>query len=728
MSRHLFSPSWHQVAELKPRLVAQALIHRQHYRRQLWYLVQDRAGGRFYRLSPAAHALLLAMDGQTTVQEIWHTANTRTAAAHEVVGEACTQNELVDLLVQLHAANLLQADVTPDSALLFERYRKKRWASVRQYLLNPLSLKLPLYDPDALITRCMPYLAWFFSRRGGWLWLALVLPAIFLAAQHWAELTHNLSDRVLSSSNLWVMFCVFPIVKLLHELGHAFAVKAWGGAVHEMGLMFLIFAPVPYVDASSAAAFADKRRRMLVAAAGMLCELLLAALALYVWLLTEAGVVRAIAFNVMLIAGVSTLIVNGNPLLRYDAYFILCDALEMPNLAQRGQKYLTALCDRHLFAAPALERHRESAAERRYLLLYTPLSWCYRVWVSLTITLFIAGQFFIFGVLLALWGAFSLFCLPLWKAYRHLTRSPSLQQCRARALRTAGVLLVGVVLVLFALPIPLHTRAEGVVWLPEQAMSYAGGKAFFQRWLVQPGTWVRRGTALYLLEDRQLDADLRVARARVDGAEAKYRAEQFSHPVQAAVLARQLAHERAVLQRLEARAEKLIGYAALDGVFVPATVTATAQDWPGRYLKQGELVAYVLDAAQLIVRVVLTQDDIDLVRTRWRGAQLRFAESIAQTHPVVLQRVVPAAVGELPTSALSLSGGGSIATLPSDNQGVKTIDRVFLVDLQLPATLGANAASAFGERVYVRFDHGYEPLGWQLWRRLRQLFLSQFNV
>ncbi|MDD2762170.1 MAG: PqqD family protein, partial [Methylomonas sp.] len=390
MARSLFSSSWHSVADLKPRLLPQARIERHVYRAQVWFVIQDLGGGGYHRLSPAAHALVRRMDGSQTVQALWEAANT------SGLGDACTQNEVVDLLTQLHAADLLQTDTRPDSAALFDRHKKKRRATLRQYLLNPMSLKFPLFDPDALLGWLAPRLAWCFTRLGAWLWLAMVSPAVILAAQHWPELTDNLSDQVLSSSNLTVMALVYPLVKLLHELGHGLATRVWGGAVYDMGLMFLVFAPVPYVNASASAAFPSKIRRALVAAAGMLVELWLAALALYLWLLVEPGLIRAVAYNVMVVAGISTLMVNGNPLLRYDAYYILSDLIEIPNLAQRGRKYLSYWWDSTVFGAKDLETPQDTPGEKRWLLLYTPLAWCYRTFVTVSIMLFVADQFFIF--------------------------------------------------------------------------------------------------------------------------------------------------------------------------------------------------------------------------------------------------------------------------------------------------------------------------------------------
>ena len=715
MARSIFSSSWHSVADLKPRLTPQARTHRHVYRGQVWYVVQDQTGGRYHRLSPEAYALVLGMDGATTVQMLWERAN----AVNK--GDACTQNEVVDLLVQMHAADLLLVDAVPDSVALFERYNKKRRATLKQWLLNPMSLKLPLLDPNGLLSRWAPSLSWCFSPMGALLWLVVVFPALWIAAQHWLELTNNLSDTVLSSSNLMVMTLVFPAVKLLHELGHGFATKVWGGTVHEMGLMFLVFAPVPYVDASSSAAFTSKYKRAIVAAAGMLVELFIAAIALYVWLLTEPGIIRAVAYNVMVVAGVSTIAVNGNPLLRYDGYYILADLIEIPNLAQRGQKYLTYLWDRYVFGAHDIDPSHESKSERRWLLWYTPLAWLYRTFVTVSIILFIAGKFFIFGVLLALWGSFTLVVMPLWKAYKHVTGSASLKRRRKASLLVSLTMLVGLLLLTFALPVPLYTRAEGVVWLPEQSILRAGGNGFFRRWLMSPGVKVKRDTPLYVLEDDLLLTELAVARAKVKESEAKYASEQFSDPAKAVISLRQLEGDQERQAQLEKRAANLTGYANTEGVFV----IVQPQDMPDRYFKKGDLIGYVLERDALLARVVVSQDDIDLVRTQLKSAELRLSNWIAQSYAVGLARLSAGGIDELPSSALSLSGGGTIVTVPNDTNGLKTIERIFILDLALPANI---STVTFGERVFVRFNHGNEPLAWQGLRRLRQLFLSRFGV
>ena len=685
------------------------------YRGAVWHVVQDQAGGRYHRFSQATQVMIMRMDGKSTVQALWDQA---CGDSPEAIP---TQNEVVELLIQLHAADLLHMDITPDAAALFERYKKRRDQTWKQWLLNPMSLKLPLLDPDRFLCHWSEKLAWLFDWRGALLWLAVVLPAAMLAAQHWSELTGNLSDQLLAAQNVLLMALVFPFVKALHELGHGFATRIWGGRVHEFGVMFLVFAPMPYVDASAASAFASKYRRAVVGAAGMLVEIFLAALALFAWLAMEPGLPRAIAYNVMLIAGISTLIVNGNPLLRYDAYYIFSDLIEMPNLAQRGQKYLAYLCDRYLFRAREAETTEDDAAEKRWLVLYAIASWCYRVFITVSIILFIAGEFFVFGVLLAFWSAITLFVVPIWKALRHVTQSPSLHRRRAQAIRLSLALVTAVLAFLCLIPMPLRTQAEGVIWLPDQALLRAGSNGVFAQWLVAPGTSVTRGTPVLALDDPLLAAELGVAQAKMEEAQARYRIEQFGNPVKAGIARQQLEQERRVLERAAERSAQLIVRAATNGILV----APKPSDMPGQYFKKGELLGYVLDREQLIARVVVTQDNIDLVRSALHATQLRLAENIPGTYPASVIREAPGGVDELPTAALGATGGGTIAVDPKDANGVKTLERVFVFDLRLPDAL---RPKAFGARVHIRFDHGGEPLAQQAYRRLRQLFLSRFNV
>jgi putative peptide zinc metalloprotease protein len=592
---------------------------------------------------------------------------------------------------------------------------------LRANLRNPLSMRIPLWDPDRFLQRTLPYVAPLFGRAGALLWLLVVSPALVLAWMHWGELSSSLPERVLSGQSLLMLWLVFPPVKLLHELGHAYATRADGGEVHEMGVMLIVLSPVPYVDSSSANAFRSKWRRALVGAAGMLVELFVAALALYVWLLVETGWVRALAFNAMLIAGVSTLVFNGNPLLRFDGYYILADLIEIPNLANRSARYWTYLIHRYVFGRGDDERFDAARGERRWLLLYGPLSLAYRLFITFGIALFLATEYLLLGVLLGLWGLFQSLVVPVAKMLHHLVTSPRLIHRRGRAYAMTLAALVAAAALLFVVPAPLRTQGEGVVWLPENALVRAGAPGFAVRTLVEPGTRVRPGDLLIESELPDVHAELVRAEAELQALRTRYSSELREERVRADMTMQRIAAVQARLERIQERAAGLVARANDEGQFV----VPQPADLPGRFFRKGETMGYVVRHDNRIVRVLVSQDDIGLVRGGVRKVEIKIADRLSQTFEVRILRELPGGREELPSRVLGAEGGGRVPADPREPKGTKALQRWFQFDLELIDEL---ADLPLGSRVYVRFSHRWEPIGQQIWRRTRQLFLSRLNV
>jgi putative peptide zinc metalloprotease protein len=655
------------------------------------------------------------MDGRRTVEKLWELTNLH-------LGEdAPTQDDVIHLLGQLHAADLLQSDVTPDSAEAFDRGERHHQAQRRRSWMNPLAIRIHLWDANRFLDHIAPLIRVLWSRWGGLLWLAVVLPALLLVPLHWAELSNNFSDRVLAVDNLLLLWLVFPVIKALHELGHAIATKRGGGEVHDMGVLLLVLIPVPYVEASAATVFKSKYERALVGAAGMVVELFIAALAFYLWLVVEPGLVRALLFNTMLVAGVSTLVFNGNPLLRYDAYYILADLIEMPNLAQRSARWWGWLIERYAFGAKDAEPPNASTAEKAWLTFYGFASTVYRVIVTATIALFVAGQFFFIGVLLALWAVVSMALLPLGKTLKHLG-SPSLAAHRRRAVGVTVLFFAGLLALLFVVPAPFRSTAEGVVWLPERSMVRAAQDGFVERLVATPGAAVRQGELLFEMHDPALAALVRQAEARVAELEAAYGAQLALDRAAAGVVLEQLQRDRQVLAIVQQRAAGLQVRAAQGGRFV----VPHAADLPGRRVRNGELLGYTIDDAEPpLARVVVPQESVDLVRRATQAVAVRLAHRPDETGQAQLVREVPQGEPYLPSRALATEGGGQIATDPRDPKGGRTMERTFQFDIALPQT---GTPTWFGERVQVRFTHPMEPLGWQWLRAARRLFLSHFQL
>jgi putative peptide zinc metalloprotease protein len=700
---------------LKPRLRGHANVHRHEYRGELWYVLQDRAKGRFYRFHPETFELIGRMNGKRTVQELW------VQAAERLGDDAPTQNEVVQLLAQLHSTDMLLCDVPPDTAELLRRSRKIERQSLMMRFRSPLALRFPLIDPDRFLTRTQALVRPLFGIGGALLWLAVVVTAAVQAGLHWPELTENVVDRVFSIDNGLLMLAAYPVVKALHELGHGYAVKVWGGECHEMGIIFLVFMPIPYVDASAASEFRSKRRRVIVGSAGIFVELFLASLALFFWINAEPGILRSLAYNVVLIGGVSTLLFNGNPLLRYDGYYILADLIDIPNLGQRGQQYFKYLVQRYAFGSEQAVAPYAGPGERFWFVAYTVVASLYRVFVYTAIILFLASKFFGLGMLIAAWVAAMWVLVPLYKGVKFLVSSPTLLDRRLRAVLTSAAAVALVGLLLFAMPFPSRTRAEGVVWVPEESIVRAGTDGFVRRLVAEPDAMVTEGQPVIECSDPLITATVAVLQARVEELAARHAAAMATDLVQSQIIRVELEDARAELEReLERRGELEIRSPATGRLVLPNAV-----DLPDRFVRQGETIGFVLDARKPTIRVVVPQSDIDLVRQRTQHVEVRMTDNLDRILPAAVRREVPEGEQRLPSTTLGSIGGGTIAIDPSEQSGTKTFERVFQFDVEVAQPLDDVFV---GARAYVRFDHGYEPIGLQAYRRIRQVFLKRFNI
>ena len=711
-----FSPSWYRVSSLKPRLRTHIRLHRHQYRGQVWYVLQDFASDRFHRFPPPVYFVIALMDGRRTVHQIWEMAMARLG------DDAPTQQEIITLISQLHAIDgLVITGTTPDTAELTRRsaqQTRREWVS---RLMNVFAWRFPLCDPNRFLTRFLPLVRPFLGPVAGVAWLAVVSTALVAGVTHWTDLSRDVLDQVMAPQNLILLWLLFPVIKLLHELGHAFVTKAFGGEVHELGVMLLIFTPVPYVEASAAWGFENKWKRVLVGAAGMVVELFLASLALFIWLDAEPGIIRMAAYNVMLIAGVSTVLFNANPLLRFDGYYMLMDYLEIPNLKGRATRFFGWLYERYILVQREAEMPISTAGERAWFVAYGSASSVYRVLVVVGILLFLGDRFPLAAVIFAGLTAVTMIGVPLIKGLKFLLTHPRLHRVRIRAVLTTASLAGILALAIGILPVPFHTIAEGVVWLPDEAYVRAGTNGFVKEVMVEPGSHVEIGDVLLICENAELATQLDVTEQRLLELEARRTEQLPTDLVKAAILQEEILYATQERARARERAEQLIVRSRRAGTFV----APVAVDLPGRFVHQGELLAHVVDLDTITVRAVVGQGEIDLIRHDVDHVEVRLAEGLRTAVRAVLHRIVPSASTQLPSAALGSEGGGAVPMDPSDPERATAMQRVFEVDLVLASDVHVVNA---GGRVYVRFAHQWRPFSSQWSRQMRQLFLSRFNV
>ncbi len=715
VGKPLRSGNWFRVAAVRPRLRDHVRITRQHFRGDRWFVLEDLVENSVHRFSPAAQQAIALMDGTHTLDEIW-------TALGGLGEERPTQDEMIHLVAQLDAANLLATERLPDLAEMADRAGRLSSRKLWRRFANPLYLRIPLFDPDRFLNATVGLVRPFWSIWGLLLWVCVVGWGAVQAGLHWTELTNDLADRVLARDNMLILAVIFPLLKLFHELGHCYAAKLGGAGVHEAGVMTLIVMPVPYVDVTGAGAFTSKWRRALVGAAGMLTELFCAGLAMMLWTHLEPGLARAAAFNCLLIAGVSTLLFNGNPLLRFDAYFILSDLIEIPNLGTRAIRYYGYLVNRYAFGLRNPASPAQARGEVPWFLFYGAASYIYRLWIMISIALFVAAQLHGVGALLAGWTMLSGILYPIGRGLWLVARGPALQHHRLRAMLVTGGAIAAVALLLFGVKLPYGTVTQGVVWVPAGADLRAGTEGQLVGLLATPGAELVNGAPVARLTDPVLAARIQLLQTQLREVELRYTAVETTDRVQAEMLRQQAAYLHSELDDSRARYKSLETTAPLAGRFL----TAMPEDLPGKYLRRGELIGYVLDDDAATVRVIVPQSEIELVRNDTSGIDLRFAsQPLRVLHAGQIAREVPTATRQLPSVALSTAGGGPIAVDPADEHHLRALEVVFQLDVKLPDIAGDHR---IGERVYVRFRHGDRSLAWRISRTARQLFLKRFDL
>ncbi len=239
MANPFESASWFNVAHLKPRLRSHVRVRRHSYRGQRWYVLDDGAAGKVHRFPRGAYLLIARLDGSRSVNSLWE------MLIDDLGEDAPTQDDIISALGQLHGADLLASEAAPDTIELFKRRKKQKRQLLMQNLKSPMSLRIPLVDPDRFLTTTMPHLRRLFGWPGLVLWLATVIPALLLAGRHWNALTGNLWDQVLAAENLLVMALVYPVVKIAHELATATPPRPMAAKCAKWGLCCCCYSRCP---------------------------------------------------------------------------------------------------------------------------------------------------------------------------------------------------------------------------------------------------------------------------------------------------------------------------------------------------------------------------------------------------------------------------------------------------------------------------------------------------
>lgn len=711
-----FSESWHRVANARVTLRPALKMRRVYFRGELWHVVGDPFSNQYFRVRPAAYDFVSRLDGRRTVEDCW-----RESIAHNP-DAAPGQEEVIQLLAQLYHGNLIRSDLAPDSTKLFERYRKRREKEIKGKLTSILFVRIPLIDPDAFLKKGLPYVRWLFGWSGALIWAGVVFAALKVILENFGTLWDQ-SQSVLAPANLPLLYLGMVIIKILHELGHGFACRRFGGEVHTLGVMLLIFTPMPFVDATSSWNFRSRWQRILVASAGMIVEVFVAAIATFIWSATGPGTVHSLAYNMMFIASVSTILFNANPLLRFDGYYILSDLLEMPNLHQRAARMWKHVCEKYLFGYRKSVKPSESRREAGILLTFGALSWIYRIFIFTGILLFVASKFFFIGIVIACVGIITWLFVPTFKIVKYLATSPRIERTRNRAVAVTVGGLGAIVLILAVLPFPHWFSAPGIVRAENYSGAFVETSGILKEIVAPSGGRVSMNQTLLRFENRELELDIAASRAGLEEALAEEQRSLSQNGEDLGAIRERIATIRQRISDLEAQHDDLELKAPIAGIWVAPDL----EEMLGLWLPRGTAVGEVIDPDKFLFSAVTSQEDASyLFRETVLRSEVRIPGQAWEKIPVTGQTLIPAERTTLPSAALGWLGGGEVAVDVGDASGMRAAEAFF----EFRAELGPSgeAALCHGRSGKIRCTLPAEPLLGRGLRMFRQLLQRRFGV
>ena len=281
---------------------------------------------------------------------------------------------------------------------------------------------------------------------------------------------------------------------------------------------------------------------------------------------------------------------------------------------------------------------------------------------------------------LALWLVSSQLLLPIIKGIRFIFGSPYLQQQRFRAIAVSSLSIIFLAILFGIVPLPSYTRAEGIVWLPDQAQIRAGTDGFAGSLQAKSASNISIDTPIVEITTASLNTKVDVLKSKLTELKTKFRSEWSKNQVLAAIIKGEIKAVKAELNHASQKQQSMLVKSKKSGILIIPEAT----DVPGRYIHQGELIGYVLDDSLPTVRAVVTQDNIGQVRKHTAAVEIRLANRINQILPAKITRIAPKATNHLPSAALATSGGGKIAATENRNNELKSLEKVFHIDLEFP--------------------------------------------
>ena len=711
----------------------------QKYEGRTYYIVKDPVTLRYYRYSEQEHYVLGQLDGNTTLDEA------RERFEKHFRPDRLRLEEVEAFAQQLLTLGLVHGETHESDRQSFQRRGKRRRAEWFQSLTNILYIKVPVADPERLLTWMLPWLRWVFT---GWFMMLstlLIAGALLLVATHFDSFRDRLPSyrEFFTFRTAFYVWLTFAVVKVIHEFGHGLTCRAFGGEVHEMGVLFLCLSPCLYCNVSDAWILPSKRQRMLISFAGIYVELIIAALATFVWWNTPGHpFLNNLCLILMVICSISTVVFNGNPLLRYDGYYVLADWIEIPNLRARSNQFVQRLAMRWCLGM-ALAPEQYMARWRRVLFVFYAITSYVYGWIVTYAVLWLLYHFLepyrlqVVSGMLACAAAASMVGWPLFRLVQGWRKRGRLPEMKPVRVAFTGAVVAGLVGAAFVVPLPVSQVVHtGLLQIQADAAQkvFVHVPGILERLSVRDGQRVKAGDILAEFRSLDVENHLEEARSACDIRRVRLsllreQAARLENPAERAPLDADIATAASELKLYSDQMdlykkmqEMLVLRAPCAGVVLdPPQTDDMGKFWdddpqqpfcaigdPDRQ----EVILPVTPAEYRLLKVDSAngQDLHVTVRMQgrgartWRGRIARFPEAEAKDVPL----------------GLTLKGGGSLAVKPGSPQGVNMPQsQQYLLGIRL---LTRDSAACPGTLAQVKIHCRWRPLAWRVWQTIASTF------
>ncbi len=467
------------------------------------WVVKDPITRKFFYFNEQEYAILAWLDGTCTVETIVTRFCRKFAPLH------LTVQQLSLFLSQLAQSDLLKGLTTTPTTGQDNQLSHRLIKTVS----NPLAIRLPGVNPSRFLDWVYPYCRWIYSTPAFVSWGLLILTAISCVIVRFDDFVTSI-PRLETWGTAQVLFTVAGIVfltKVIHELAHALTARHYGARCESIGVLLLIFTPCLYCDVSDAWLLASRRARIAISAAGIFAELIIASLAAILWMFSVDEFTKTILASVIVVCSISTAMFNGNPLMRYDGYFILSDLIRMPNLAGEATALITTRLRQWIWGEETVNGRRSSFRRQTVLWIYGVLSQGYRLLLT-TLILYGVYRFLdernlgLVGALFALFTIVTLVRQFSFSLLRPPRGMPLQGRSAGRPLFAAGCLAFLLAVIAFV-PVPLRLDAPFRIESRESRDVFIP-VAGLLTYSVSSGEKVQKGDTLAELKNPAIDLEL----------------------------------------------------------------------------------------------------------------------------------------------------------------------------------------------------------------------------